>query len=156
MLASVLGMALSIEFGIASTYALGVGFYGVCAAIVVASRRANRTSVAAATPVEEPEWSQVAAWPPRRFNRHADRAGRRNSERRAARIDRAHRAALRQNAQVSARLHQALPWRNPSAGVFRLEHGYHLPMSFMPAAAVSAIAAEIAALTSSSDICLGR
>ena len=31
MFASVLGMALSIEFGIARTYALGVGFYVVCA-----------------------------------------------------------------------------------------------------------------------------
>src|SRR4051794_22857237 len=31
-----------------------------------------------------------------------------------------------------------------------------LPMSFMPAAPVSATAAEIAALTSSSDICFGR
>ena len=31
-----------------------------------------------------------------------------------------------------------------------------LPMSFMPAAPLSVIAAEIAALTSSSDICLGR
>ena len=31
MLASVLGMALSIEFGIANTYALGVGLYVVCA-----------------------------------------------------------------------------------------------------------------------------
>jgi hypothetical protein len=64
MLASVLGMALSIEFGIARTYALGVGFYGVCAVIVAASRRANRTSVPAATPVEEQGWprpEQVAA-----------------------------------------------------------------------------------------------
>ena len=43
MFASVLGMALSIEFGIARTYALGVGFYVVCAAmIVVASRQASR------------------------------------------------------------------------------------------------------------------
>jgi SAM-dependent methyltransferase len=65
MLASVLGMALSIEFGIARTYALGVGFYAVCAAIVIASRQANRTSVAAATPAEEQGWSrpeQIAAF----------------------------------------------------------------------------------------------
>jgi SAM-dependent methyltransferase len=61
MLASVLGMALSIEFGIASTYALGVGFYALCAAIVVASRRASRSSMSAATPAEEPEWSLIAA-----------------------------------------------------------------------------------------------
>jgi len=39
MFASVLGMALSIEFGIARTYALGVCFYVVCAAMIVASRR---------------------------------------------------------------------------------------------------------------------
>jgi len=57
MLASVLGMALSIEFGIARTYALGVGFYGVCAVIVAASRRANPINVSAATAVEEQGWS---------------------------------------------------------------------------------------------------
>ncbi len=39
MLASVLGMALSIEFGIARTFALGVGFYGICALMIVRSRR---------------------------------------------------------------------------------------------------------------------
>ncbi|MEA2891912.1 MAG: hypothetical protein QOI05_2705, partial [Bradyrhizobium sp.] len=44
MLASVLGMALSIEFGIARTYALGVCFYAVCAAMIVASRQANLAS----------------------------------------------------------------------------------------------------------------
>jgi hypothetical protein len=42
MFASVLGMALSIEFGIANTYALGVCFYVVCALTIVASRRASR------------------------------------------------------------------------------------------------------------------
>jgi hypothetical protein len=42
MFASVLGMALSIEFGIARTYALGVCFYVVCAAMIVVSRRAAR------------------------------------------------------------------------------------------------------------------
>jgi hypothetical protein len=41
MLASVLGMALSIQFGIARTYALGVCFYVVCAIAIVVSRRAN-------------------------------------------------------------------------------------------------------------------
>jgi hypothetical protein len=41
MFASVLGMALSIEFGIAKTYALGVGFYVVCAIMIVVSRRAS-------------------------------------------------------------------------------------------------------------------
>jgi len=38
MLASVLGMALSIQFGIAKTYALGVCFYAVCAIVIIASR----------------------------------------------------------------------------------------------------------------------
>jgi hypothetical protein len=47
MLASVMGMALSIEFGIAHTYALGVGFYGVCAAMVVVAYRTSRSSAAA-------------------------------------------------------------------------------------------------------------
>jgi hypothetical protein len=47
MLASVLGMALSIEFGIAKTYALGVGFYVVCVMMMVISRQANRVGVAA-------------------------------------------------------------------------------------------------------------
>jgi spermidine synthase len=41
MFASVLGMALSIEFGIARTYALGVCFYVVCVLMIVVSRRAN-------------------------------------------------------------------------------------------------------------------
>jgi hypothetical protein len=42
MFASVLGMALSIEFGIAHTYALGVGFYAVCGLMVAIGRRAAR------------------------------------------------------------------------------------------------------------------
>jgi hypothetical protein len=42
MFASVLGMALSIEFGIAKTYALGACFYVVCAAMIVASRQTSR------------------------------------------------------------------------------------------------------------------
>jgi spermidine synthase len=42
MFASVLGMALSIAFGIANTYATGVVFYGVCAAMIVMSRAAVR------------------------------------------------------------------------------------------------------------------
>ncbi|HEV7877628.1 hypothetical protein [Bradyrhizobium sp.] len=45
MFASVLGMALSIEFGIARTYALGVCFYVVCAVMIVASRQASRLGV---------------------------------------------------------------------------------------------------------------
>jgi hypothetical protein len=47
MLASVLGMALSIEFGIARTYALGVCFYVVCAAMIAVSRQASRAPDAA-------------------------------------------------------------------------------------------------------------
>jgi spermidine synthase len=49
MLASVLGVALSIQFGIAATYALGVGFYVVCVAML-AVRREEKCSV---TPVVE-------------------------------------------------------------------------------------------------------
>jgi SAM-dependent methyltransferase len=41
MLASVLGIALSIEFGVAHTYALGVGFYVVCALMIVIVRQTN-------------------------------------------------------------------------------------------------------------------
>ena len=44
MFASVLGMALSIAFGIANTYAIGVAFYAVCAIMIVVSRRAGRLS----------------------------------------------------------------------------------------------------------------
>ncbi len=55
MFASVLGMALSIEFGIAKTYALGVCFYVVCALMIVVSRQANRIGVSAARPVKELE-----------------------------------------------------------------------------------------------------
>lgn len=54
MFASVLGMALSIEFGIARTYALGVCFYVVCALTIVVSRRAIRMDVSAARAVDEP------------------------------------------------------------------------------------------------------
>ncbi len=53
MLASVLGMALSIEFGIARAYALGVCFYAVCALMMVLGRRASRMDVSEARPVEE-------------------------------------------------------------------------------------------------------
>jgi hypothetical protein len=53
MLASVLGMALSIEFGIANTYAMGVGFYVVCALMIVVGRRTSRMKVSAARPVKE-------------------------------------------------------------------------------------------------------
>jgi hypothetical protein len=39
-------MALSIEFGIAMTYALGVGFYVACCLMVALSRRASPVVVA--------------------------------------------------------------------------------------------------------------
>ncbi len=62
MLASVLGMALSIEFGIARTYALGVGFYVVCALmIIVVSRQASRFSGSAASPPGQDEVAAAAA-----------------------------------------------------------------------------------------------
>jgi hypothetical protein len=41
MLASVLGMALSIEFGITRTYTIGACFYAVCAFMIVRSCQAN-------------------------------------------------------------------------------------------------------------------
>jgi SAM-dependent methyltransferase len=53
MLASVLGMALSIEFGIAMTYMLGICFYVVCALMMVWSHWASRSRVSAANPVVE-------------------------------------------------------------------------------------------------------
>jgi hypothetical protein len=59
MFASVLGMALSIEFGIARTYALGACFYVVCALMIVASRQASRAP--AARPVEGLELARDAA-----------------------------------------------------------------------------------------------
>jgi SAM-dependent methyltransferase len=55
MLASVLGMALSIELGIAMTYALGVCFYVVCALMMVWSHWANRSRASAANRVIELE-----------------------------------------------------------------------------------------------------
>src|SRR6185437_5448723 len=42
MFASVLGMALSIAFGIANTFSIGVAFYAVCALMIVVSRKAAR------------------------------------------------------------------------------------------------------------------
>ena len=54
MLASVLGMALSIEFGIARTYALGACFYVVCAFMIVGSRQAKSTLTRAAKPAVGP------------------------------------------------------------------------------------------------------
>ena len=48
MLASVLGMALSMEFGIAETYAVGVGFYLACALMILATRRVRLPAAATA------------------------------------------------------------------------------------------------------------
>jgi hypothetical protein len=59
-------MALSIQFGIANTYALGVGFYVVGALIIVVSRRANAIDVSAATPANDlvrPDEAAYAADP---------------------------------------------------------------------------------------------
>ncbi len=50
MAASVLGMALSIEFGIARTYALGACFYVVCALMIIVSREANPVGAPATRP----------------------------------------------------------------------------------------------------------
>ena len=47
MFASVLGVALSIQFGIAKTYALGVCSYTVCAIALVTSRGLNTMAMAA-------------------------------------------------------------------------------------------------------------
>ncbi|XIA65933.1 hypothetical protein ACFIOY_07275 [Bradyrhizobium sp. TZ2] len=54
MLASVLGMALSIQFGIAKTYVLGVCLYVVCAIVIVASRRMNPNDMSAANAAPGP------------------------------------------------------------------------------------------------------
>jgi hypothetical protein len=48
MLASVLGMGLSIQFGIAKTYALGACFYVICAIAIVAGRRVSAIDIPAA------------------------------------------------------------------------------------------------------------
>jgi SAM-dependent methyltransferase len=49
-LASVLGMALSIEFGITKTYELGVCFYVVCALMIAGTRKARLAGVSEAQP----------------------------------------------------------------------------------------------------------
>ena len=45
---------MSIEFGITRTYALGVGFYVVCALMIAVSRQANRIVFDAAAPSIQP------------------------------------------------------------------------------------------------------
>src|SRR3979409_361238 len=51
MFASVLGMALQLEFALARTEALGACVYVVCAFMIVGSRQANRMGVSEASPV---------------------------------------------------------------------------------------------------------
>jgi spermidine synthase len=53
MFASVLGMAMSMEFGIAETYAAGIGCYVACVLIVLVARRAGG-QVPATAPIGEP------------------------------------------------------------------------------------------------------
>jgi SAM-dependent methyltransferase len=83
MFASVLGMALSIEFGIAHTYALGVGFYAVCGLMVAIGRRAARVEMSsgsqahdgiaavAAAPSIQPAQMEPFAPAPRANSTHA-------------------------------------------------------------------------------------
>jgi SAM-dependent methyltransferase len=52
MFASACGMALSIELGIAKTFAIGVCCYALCALMIVGSRLANRVGAAATNEVE--------------------------------------------------------------------------------------------------------
>ena len=71
MLASVLGMALSIEFGIARTYMLGACFYVICAFLIVRDLWERRRGAAAArtaealelvpplAPVQQPRLQQI-------------------------------------------------------------------------------------------------
>ncbi|HEY0851688.1 MAG TPA: hypothetical protein VGD96_17370 [Bradyrhizobium sp.] len=54
MLASVLGVALSIEFGIASAYALGVGLYAVCAAMLAVRREQDQSDVSGVETIQAP------------------------------------------------------------------------------------------------------
>jgi hypothetical protein len=62
-IASVLGMALSIEFGIANTCALGACFYVVCALMLVGSRQVNRLGLSAdpVAPSIQPTQAELAA-----------------------------------------------------------------------------------------------
>ena len=64
MLASVLGVAVSIEFGIANTYALGVFCYVVCASMLAISRDSSRSvasGVIAEAPSIQPTQTELAA-----------------------------------------------------------------------------------------------
>jgi len=68
MFASVLGMALSIAFGISNTYAIGVAFYVVCGAMIAVTRSAGHVSqddvdhaVSALAPSIQPTLDETAA-----------------------------------------------------------------------------------------------
>ena len=65
MLASVLGVALSIQFGIAATYGLGVALYAVCVAML-AARREESQPVSVVEAVEGPALVPDAAAAPAR------------------------------------------------------------------------------------------
>jgi hypothetical protein len=54
MRASVLGVALSIQFGIAATYGLGVALYAVCVAMLAVRREGSEPVPAAVETVEGP------------------------------------------------------------------------------------------------------
>jgi hypothetical protein len=54
MLASVLGVALSIQFGIASTYALGAGLYLVCVAMLAVRRGHDQPALSAVETIQGP------------------------------------------------------------------------------------------------------
>ena len=66
MLASVLGVAVSIEFGIANTYALGVFCYVVCVSMLALSRSASSSEgdtsgTMAVAPSIQPTQTELAA-----------------------------------------------------------------------------------------------
>ena len=64
MLASVLGVAVSIEFGIANTYALGVCCYVVCASMLAVSRSSGDdvpSEAIAVAPSIQPTQTELAA-----------------------------------------------------------------------------------------------
>ena len=60
MLASVLGVALSIQFGIAKTYALGACSYAVCAIVIIASRWVQSIDMSAAKGAVSPGGTCIA------------------------------------------------------------------------------------------------
>jgi hypothetical protein len=61
-LASVLGMALSIEFGIAATYGIGAGFYAVCAVLLLMRASSQQRGVHAISEIADAEDSPRPAY----------------------------------------------------------------------------------------------